>query len=354
MKDFIKTILENHFGKEAQDIYNNSYLIRYLDSKTGAIYGDSKTRRSLASIYAIYSILSFYIKDFYNNPKAYKQFEGYDYARLFVFCHGLYGGKKLQNHALNNRVNGEFENKFRAIGKNLIIINDGKYALHIDFLYVGDVDISKSVFDIIGEYIRLLQQKDSQLSFDIEELRKLRNVKRRQNKIHDMLNEKSEARVFEIISYVILKTYYKNTKVYIGFDRQNLEEKYLQLFKTGRTNANDGGIDFVMRPLGRFFQVTEVNAYDKYLMDIDKVLHFPITFVIKTDKDKSIIQKEVNDYIENRSGGMKIIKDSYREAIEEIVTIKDLRKWLYELSDNDMDSLLKDLEIYYKLEMNFI
>lgn len=27
--------------------------------------------------------------------------------------------------------------------------------------------------------------------------------------------------------------------------------------KTGRTNANDGGIDFVTKPLGRFFQVTE-------------------------------------------------------------------------------------------------
>lgn len=45
------------------------------------------------------------------------------------------------------------------------------------------------------------------------------------------------------------------------------------MYKTGRTNANDGGIDFVMRPVGRFFQVTEVNNYDKYLLDIDKVIH---------------------------------------------------------------------------------
>ncbi len=30
-------------------------------------------------------------------------------------------------------------------------------------------------------------------------------------------------------------------------------KKKLQLYKTGRTNANDGGIDFVMRPIGRFF-----------------------------------------------------------------------------------------------------
>jgi len=36
-----------------------------------------------------------------------------------------------------------------------------------------------------------------------------------------------------------------------------VEEDNLELYKTGRTNANDGGIDFVMKPLGRFFQVTE-------------------------------------------------------------------------------------------------
>ena len=38
--------------------------------------------------------------------------------------------------------------------------------------------------------------------------------------------------------------------------------------------SSDGGIDFVMRPAGRFFQVTEVDRYDKYLLDIDKVNHF--------------------------------------------------------------------------------
>ena len=35
-------------------------------------------------------------------------------------------------------------------------------------------------------------------------------------------------------------------------DTQNYQDR-----KNGRTNENDGGIDFVVRPLGRFFQITE-------------------------------------------------------------------------------------------------
>ncbi len=98
-------------------------------------------------------------------------------------------------------------------------------------------------------------------------------------KITELLTEDAEARIFEIISYAILKNHYKNIIVYFGYSRDKMEEIPLQLYKTGRTNANDGGIDFVMRPVGRFFQVTEVNNYDKYLLDIDKVIHFPITFI---------------------------------------------------------------------------
>ena len=63
-------------------------------------------------------------------------FSGYDYTRLFNFYRGLYGGSKLQNHALNSRVNGEFKNKIvRENDNDLIIINNGRYALHIDYLY---------------------------------------------------------------------------------------------------------------------------------------------------------------------------------------------------------------------------
>ena len=130
-----------------------------------------------------------------------------------------------------------------------------------------------------------------------------------------------------------------------------IQEEELQLFKTGRTNANDGGIDFVMRPVGRFFQVTEVNSYDKYLLDIDKVMHFPITFVIKTKNVKARVLRELDDYIAVRSSGMRVIEERYRKAIEEIITINELQQWTYDLDNDDIDGILRDIDIYYKLEM---
>ena len=41
------------------------------------------------------------------------------------------------------------------------------------------------------------------------------------------------------------------TNRYWGFDINKIKEDNLTLYKTGRTNANDGGIAFVMKPLGR-------------------------------------------------------------------------------------------------------
>lgn len=353
MEQFINDILIENFGKDrAKDVYDKSPLIRYLDKKTGAIHGDSKTRRSLANIYAIYSILYYYVDEFYQDKDKYKQFLGYDYTKLFVFYRKLYGGSKLQNHALNSRVNGEFRNKIDGADKDLIIISDGKYALHIDFLYVDDIDISKVCKLIIEKYISLLIEKDNGLVSILEELRQAVDCDDKKTKILSLLTEDSEARIFEIISYAILKSHYSNIDVFFGYSLDKIQKEQLQLFKTGRTNANDGGIDFVMRPVGRFFQVTEVNNYDKYLLDIDKVMHFPVTFVIKTLKSRESVLSEIDLFIENRSGGMVIIKERYKKAIEEVITINELKEWVMLLSEDSIDQLIKDIDIYYKLEMN--
>ncbi|PAF41689.1 hypothetical protein [Helicobacter sp. 11S03491-1] len=74
MKNFIKQILKDDFLNNYQNIFDHSLLLRYLDSKMGAIYGDSKTRRNLANICAIYSMTYFYESDFYNDPNKYKNF----------------------------------------------------------------------------------------------------------------------------------------------------------------------------------------------------------------------------------------------------------------------------------------
>lgn len=167
----------------------------------------------------------------------------------------------------------------------------------------------------------------------------MNSVKKKKDKICSILNEQSEARVFEIISYVILKNHYKGIKIFIGESPDRLKQEYLNLYKTGRTNANDGGIDFVMRPLGRFFQVTETDDYNKYLLDMDKVLHYPITFVIKTLTSKENISKDFVKFVKSKFGGMKVIEDLYFHGLEEIITINELKHWLYELEANSIDEL---------------
>ncbi len=356
MRDFIEKILIQAVkdnNKLNIDVLKKSPLIRYLDLKTGAVNGNTKSRRSLANIYAIYSILYFYKDEYYNKIEKYRKFEGFEYTKLFGFYRSLYGGSKLQNHALNSRVNGEFNNKI--VGQNdnkLIIINDGKYLLHIEYLYINGIDISNIAIEIIEEYIEILVKKDHSLIKKLEMLISINDIDVKKEKIKELIDEDAEARIFEIISYAILKNHYKSTKIYIGYSLDNLKEEYLTLYKTGRTNANDGGIDFVMRPLGRFYQVTEVGNYDKYLLDMDKILHFPLTFIIKTKKTKVLVEKELKMYIEEKSKGMEVIKKRYYKSIEEIITINELKKWLDELNADELNLLIRDIDLYYKMELN--
>ncbi len=351
-EEFIESILKKFFLNDYKRIYQESKLIQYLDKKMGAVHGDSKKRRSLANIYAIYSILYFYQTDYFENISLYRLFEGYDYMKLFNFYRSLYGGSKLQNHALNSRVNGEFRNKFPDIQNELIIINNGKYLIHIDYIYVMGKDISKAVCEIIEKYIELLIYKDHSLVKILKEMKLIEKYSLKKNKIKDLLTEDAEARIFEIISYAILKNHYKNTKVFFGYSKESIKEYELELYKTGRTNANDGGIDFVMRPVGRFFQVTEVNNYDKYLLDMDKVLHFPITFVIKTKKIRNEVLNELDRYIQVKTNKMKVLEDRYKKAIEDVITINELYQWIDELENIDIDGIIRDIDIYYRLEMN--
>lgn len=357
MEEFIEDTMKEFYPSSYEKIYEKSPLLQYLNFKSNAIHGNSKSRRSLGNIYAIYSILSFYLKDGFSNEKEkYQNFDGYEYTKLFNFFRKLYGGSKLQNHALNSRVNGEFKNKIVKEDENdLILINNGKYLLHLDYLYVDNIDISCLAFMIIEKYIKLLQEKDSALINTLNSLFSLsnENMYLKKQKILELLTEDSEARIFEIISYVILKNYYGNTKIYWGYSLDKIYEEQLTLYKTGRTNANDGGIDFVMRPLGRFFQVTEVNSYDKYLLDIDKVMHFPITFVLKTNKSKELVLKELQEYINKKTGGMQFLKERYEKAIEEIITINEIRGALNFLNDiTSLNQIIQDIKLYYQLEFN--
>ena len=354
VESFVREILTTSFGDNAQTIYSDSPLLQYLDRKMKAVHGDCKTRRSLANVYAIYSLLHFYVEDFYGDKKRYQKFRGYEYTKLFTFCRSLYGGSKLQNHALNSRVNGEFRNKMSPGEVDLIISEGGKYLLHPRYLYVGDTDISKVACRIIERYVELLEVKDNTLAGILDEIRAMTDPSAKRDKLRELLDEDAEARIFEIVSYAILKNHYAGQKVYFGMTRDSVKAEALRLYKTGRTNANDGGIDFVMRPLGRFFQVSEIGDYDKYLLDADKVMHFPITFVIKTSKTRDAVLQEMSAYIQKRACGMEIIEQRYKHAIEDVITINELGEWLTKLGAQSVDDVLHDIDVYYRLEMNLL
>lgn len=253
-EDFIKKILKETFPNEYQTVYDESLLLQYLDKKMRAVHGDSKTRRSLASIYAIYSILHFYQDDFFNQPDKYREFDGYDYMRLFTFYRSLYGGSKLQNHALNSRVNGEFRNKFPNSTNDLIVVNNGKYMLHIDYLYIKEIDISKMCCKVIEKYVELLMTKDHALLNTLQTMQQLTDYSEKKEKINALLTEDAEARIFEIISYAILKNHYSNIKVYFGYSLETIEEENYNYLKQGEQTQMMGALILLCALLVVFFK----------------------------------------------------------------------------------------------------
>ena len=141
-----------------------------------------------------------------------------------------------------------------------------------------DYDLAATVIEIVNEYIKTKSEAFDAFIQSCIMLKELTASKPKEAEafILDLLAPNRDARLFEIVSASpSLKYYYHDQSVYFGFDLERLTREQLTLFKTGRTNANDGGIDFVMKPLGRFFQVTETLDVKKYFLDIDKIGAFP-------------------------------------------------------------------------------
>ena len=86
-------------------------------------------------------------------------------------------------------------------GSSSLLINNGKYLLHVDYLYVDGNDISCLALIIIEKYINLLQEKDNALIDTLNSLFSLsnENIVLKKQKILELLTEDSEARIFEII-----------------------------------------------------------------------------------------------------------------------------------------------------------
>lgn len=168
-----------------------------------------------------------------------------------------------------------------------------------------------------------------------------------------MLEPNADARIFEIVSYAILKFYFHDQEVYFGFQLDNLQQERLKLYKTGRTNANDGGIDFVMRSLGRFFQVTETLDVRKYFLDIDKLEHYPVSFVIKSNESVEQLTRKLRKGAE-RQYGITSIVERYMGSIEEIINVEILQSRFQQAKQQGyLRELLDEIITQSKVEFNY-
>lgn len=257
----IKSILTRHFKENADDVFEKSQLIQYINEKTRSANRGSKARSSFGNLYAIYVILEDYISKNYHRKGDYSKYEGAPYSKLFTRQRELPFGGKLQNHSLNNRMNSEFRKYFPSTEFIPILRNEtNRYWFNENLLRVKInqtvFNITLAVIDIIDDYIKTKQNAFQRFIKSCEELQKIENTnpQKVEKYIVGLLAPNVDARLFEIVSYSILKYFYHDQIIIWGYEMENLNKENLKLYKTGRTNANDGGIDFVMKPLGKFFQ----------------------------------------------------------------------------------------------------
>lgn len=359
----IKDILKKHFGENAEEVFTNSPLIQYINRKTRSANKGSKARGSFANFYAIYVLVEDYIANKFHEGGDYSAYEGALSNKLYQRQRELPFGDKLQNHALNNRLNAEFENLFPTIDMVPIsrIAESERYWFNQKLLKVKigkkEFDIAIPVIEIIDEYAKTKRESFERFLEKCEELQKLKPEKHDEVEafISSLLEPNVDARLFEIVSYSILKYYYHDQKIYWGYELklESLKEENLILYKTGRTNANDGGIDFVMKPLGRFFQVTETLDFKKYFLDIDKIQKYPVTFVIKSAENVNDLKKRIEENA-NKIYSVKAIVRKYMACIEDVINIPTLSSIFKDIvGQGYLNKVLKEIVSQSKVEFNY-
>ena len=366
----IEEILASHFGDASNDIFKASPLLGYINYKTKSANRGSKSRGSFANHYALYVVVEDYINKGFLPGGAregkYADYEGARFSDLFRRQRELPFGQKLQNHALNARLNDEFKKFFPSVAVEPIVrdVSKQRYWIHEDLINVdirgrdGTMhrhNIAKAIISIIDAYIAT--KKEAFEGF-IETCRQIstlseKNIGAALVFIKEQLQPNVDARIFEIVSFSVLKSFYSDWIVYWGWSKDNLNKEALTLYKTGRTNANDGGIDFVMKPMGRFFQVTETIDVNKYFLDIDKIQRFPLTFVVKSTDDVPNILRNIEQQAMIKYKIKAVVK-SYMDAVEEIINITTLLKHLDVISQSGkIPSVMNEIITQSRVEFNY-
>ncbi|MCP4362098.1 MAG: restriction endonuclease [Chloroflexi bacterium] len=357
----IRRILAGYFSKYGEAILEKSELLQYVNIKTVSATRGSKARGSFGNLYAIYVLIEDYLARNFHESGNYRDAEGAKFTHLFRRQRELPFGSKLQNHALNHRMNKEFE-KYFPTSEYVPIIRDtqtneywiNENLLVIEFQDGEQFNIAQAIIDIINAYIEAKQGAFNSFINDCERMQTVskENPAEVEEYLLSLLRPNVDARIFEIVSFAILKIYYSDTSIFWGWSPEDIEEDVLVLYKTGRTNANDGGIDFVMRPLGRFFQVTETLDVKKYFLDIDKIQKYPVTFVVKSDFSLDEIREALQAQAEAQYPVKRII-DKFMASIEDIINIPVLSVCLGEvINRGNLANILDEVIVHSKIEFN--
>ena len=88
--------------------------LQYINIKAKAANRGSKSRSSFANHYAIYVLIEDYLQKEFHLKNGYEDYEGAQFTTLKMRQQKLPFGNKLQNHALNHRLNEEFKKYFHT------------------------------------------------------------------------------------------------------------------------------------------------------------------------------------------------------------------------------------------------
>ncbi|MCL1464825.1 hypothetical protein [Argonema galeatum] len=158
----IVSILERCCGSDATEIFEKSELLQYLNIKTRAANRGSKSRAGFANHYAIYVLVEDYINREFDKSGNYKDYDGAQFSVLLRRQRQLPFGSKLQNHALNHRLNEEFKKYFPS-SPYLPILRDvesNRYWINENLLIItlrdNMVNIARAIKEIIEAYLDAL------------------------------------------------------------------------------------------------------------------------------------------------------------------------------------------------------